>query len=207
MIFQVSYNSSSSISTANHSISYALPFKQHANLVTIYLSMIALSINQHTVQLTIVQRNVNYQTMIFQVSYYSSSIISSANHSISSAFPFVQHANPFTIYLRMIALSINQHTIQLTIVQRNINYQTIIFQVSFKQSSIISTANHSISSAFPFNQHANPPIIHTSAHNFAENESGYNSTNNCSKNYQPPNHHLASFLLINQQYLYYKLLN
>ena len=32
-------------------------------------------------------------------------------------------------------------TIQLTIVQRNINYQTMILQVSYKSSSIICTAN------------------------------------------------------------------
>ena len=129
MILQVSYKSSSIISTANHSISSAFPFVKHANPFTIYLRITGFSINQHTVQLTIVQRNINYQTMILQVSYKSSSIISTANHSISSAFPFVKHANPFIIYLRMIALSINQHTVQLTIVQRNINYQTVILQV------------------------------------------------------------------------------
>ena len=53
-----------------------------------------------------------------QVSYKSSSIISTANDRISSAFPFKQYANPLTIYLRIITLSINQLTIQLTIVQR-----------------------------------------------------------------------------------------
>ena len=79
-----------------------------------------------TIQLTIVQRNINYQTMILQVSYKSSSIICTANDTIISEFPFEQHANPFTIYLRLIGLSINQHTVQLTIVQRNINYQTMI---------------------------------------------------------------------------------
>ena len=61
--------------------------------------MIALSMNQLTVQLTIVQRNVNYQTMILQVFYKSSSIISTANDRISSAFPFEQHAKPHTIYI------------------------------------------------------------------------------------------------------------
>ena len=130
--------------------------------------MITLSINQLTVQLTIVQRNVNYQTMILQVSYKSSSIICTANDTISSAFPFEQHANPLTVYLPMIALSnnqrmnnlsINQHTVQLTIVQTDINYQTMILQVSYKSSSIICTANHTISSEFPFEQHANPLII------------------------------------------------
>ena len=99
--------------------------------------MITLSINQLTVQLTIVQRNVNYQTMILPVSYKSSSIICTANDTISSAFPFEQHANPLTLYLRMIALSINQLTVQLTIVQRNVNYQTMILLVSYKSSSII----------------------------------------------------------------------
>ena len=61
--------------------------------------MNALSINQHTVQLTIVQTNINYQTMILQVSYKSSNIICTANDTISSAFPFEQHANPHTIYI------------------------------------------------------------------------------------------------------------
>ena len=141
MILQDSYNSSNIISTANHSISSAFPFVKHANPFTLYLRIIALSINQHTVQLTIVQRNINYQTMILQVSYNSSSIISTANYSIISAFPFVQHANPFTIYLPMIALSINQLTIKLTIVQSAISYQTMILQVSYISSRIISTAN------------------------------------------------------------------
>ena len=160
MILQVSYKSGSIISTANDRISSAFPFKQHANPLTIYLRMIALSINQLTVQLTIVQRNVNYQTMILLVSYKSSSIICTANDTISSEFPFEQHANPLTIYLRMIALSINQHTVQLTIDQRNVNYQTMILQVSYKSSSIICTANDTISSAFPFEQHANPLTVY-----------------------------------------------
>ena len=132
MILQVSYKSSSIVCTANDTISSAFPTKQHENPLAIYLRMNALSINQHTVQLTIVQTDINYQTMILQVSYKSSSIISTANYSISSAFPFEQHANPLTIYLRMIALSINQHTVQLTIVQTDINYQTMILQVSYK---------------------------------------------------------------------------
>ena len=59
----------------------------------------------------------------------------------------------------MITLSINQLTVQLTIVQRNVNYQTMILQVSYKSSSIICTANDTISSEFPFEQHANPLII------------------------------------------------
>ena len=118
MILQVSYKSSSIICTANDRISWAFPFKQHANSLVIYLRMITHSIDQLTVQLTIVQRNVNYQTMILQVSYKSSSIISTANDRISSAFPFKQYANPLTIYLRINTLSINQLTIQLTIVQR-----------------------------------------------------------------------------------------
>ena len=74
--------------------------------------------------------------MILQVSYKSSSIICTANDTISSAFPFEQHANPLTIYLRMIALSINQHTVQLTIVQTNINYQTMIMPVSTNQAAL-----------------------------------------------------------------------
>ena len=76
--------------------------------------------------------------MILQVSYKSSSIISTANHSISSEFPFEQHANPLTIYLRMIALSMNQHTIQPTIVQGNINIQkTMILQFPTTQAALI----------------------------------------------------------------------
>ena len=130
MTLEVSYHSSSIISTAIYSISSEFPFEQHANPLTIYLRMITLSINQLTVQLTIVQRNVNYQTMILQVSEKSSSIISTAYERISSTFPFKQYANPLTIYLRIIALSINQLTIQLTIVRRNVNYQTMILQVS-----------------------------------------------------------------------------
>ena len=160
MILQVSYKSSSIISTANDRISSAFPFKQYANPLTIYLRMITLSINQLTIQLKIGQRNVNYQTMILQVPYKSSSIILTANDRISSAFPFKQHANPLIIYLRMITLSINQLTVQLTIVQRNVNYQTMILQVSFKSSSIICTANDTISSEFPFEQHANPLTIY-----------------------------------------------
>ena len=136
MILHVSYKSSSIISTANDRISSAFPFKQHANPLTVYLRMIALSINQLTVQLTIVQRNVNYQTMILLVSYKSSSIICTANDTISSEFPFEQHANPLTIYLRMIALSINQHTVQLTIDQTNINYQTMILPISTNQAAL-----------------------------------------------------------------------
>ena len=118
MILQVSYKSSSIICTANDTISSAFPTKQHASPLTIYLRMNALSINQHTVQLTIVQTDINYQTMILQVSYKSSCIICTANDTIISAFPTRQHANPLTIYLRIIKLSINQLTIQLTIVQR-----------------------------------------------------------------------------------------
>ena len=136
MILQVSHKSSIIISTANDRISSAFPFEQHANPLTIYLRMIALSINQQTVQLTIVQRNVNYQTMILQVSYKSSSIISTANDRISSAFPFKQYANPRTIYLRIITLSINQLTIQLTIVQRY-QQQYIILLFSPNQSAVL----------------------------------------------------------------------
>ena len=113
--------------------------------------MITLSINQLTVQLTIVQRNVNYQTMILQVSYKSSSIICTANDTISSAFPTKQHANLLTIYLRINALSINQHTVQLTIVQTEINYQTMILQVSYKSSIIICSANDTLVQLFQTN--------------------------------------------------------
>ena len=77
---------------------------------------------------------------------------------LTQHFHLKQYANPLTIYLLIITLSINQHTVQLTIVQRNVNYQTIILQVSYKSSRIISTANDRISSSFPFKQHANPLI-------------------------------------------------
>ena len=167
--------------------------------------MIALSINQHTVQLTIVQTNINYQTMILPVSYYTSSIISTANYSISSAFPFEQHANPLTIYLRMIVLSINQHTVQLTIVQRNVNYQTMILQISYKSSSIICTANDTISSAFPTEQQPNPFTIYLRMITLSI-KSNNSSTNNCSK-ISTTIYHFACFLLINQQYYFYKSLN
>ena len=163
MILQDTYKSSSIICTANDTISSAFPTKQHANPLTIYLRMNALSINQHTVQLTIVQTDINYQTMISQVSCKSRSIICTANDTISSAFPTKQHANPLTIYLRMNALSINQHTVQLTIVQTDINYQTMISQVSAKLSSIICTANDTTRSEFPFEQHANSHTIYICA--------------------------------------------
>ena len=86
--------------------------------------------------------------MILQVSYKSSSIICTANDTISSAFPTKQHANPLTIYLRMNALSINQHKVQLTIVQTDINLPNhdLARLLQFKQHYI--TANHTISSAF-----------------------------------------------------------
>ena len=145
--------------------------------------MIGLSINKHTIQQTIVQRNINYQTMILQVSYKSNSIISTTNHSISSAFPFVQHANPFTIYLPMIALSINQLTIKLTIVQSTISYQTMNLQVSYMSSRIISTTNTQLGRHF----HSNSMQIliqYISAHDCAFNASTNNSTNNCSKKFQ-----------------------
>ena len=100
----------------------------------------------------------------------------------------------------MITLSINQLTVQLTIVQRNVNYQTMILLVSYKSSSIICTANDTISSAFPFEQHANP-LISISAHDCALKQSTNSSTNNCSKKCQLPNHDLASLLQIRQHYM------
>ena len=162
--------------------------------------MITVSINQLTVQLTIVQRNVNYQTMILQVSYKSSSIICTANDTISSAFPTKQHANPLTIYLRMNALSINQHKVQLTIVQTDINYQTMILLVHYMSSRIMSNANTQLVQHF----HSNSMQIliqYISAHDCAFNASTNNSTNNCSKKYQLPNHDLASPLHVKQNYI------
>ena len=165
--------------------------------------MIALSINQHTVQLTIVQTNINYQTMILPVSYYTSSIISTANYSIRSAFPFEQHANPLTIYLRMIVLSINQHTVQLTIFQRNVNYQTMILQVSYKSSSIISTANDRISSAFPLKHYANPLTIYLRIITLSINQLTIQLTI-VQRNINWQNHDLVSLLLLKQHYMHCK---
>ena len=104
-------------------------------------------------------------------------------YTISSAFPFEQHANPIAIYLRIIGLSINQHTVQLTIVQRNINYQTMILQVHYMSSRIMSNANTQLVQHF----HSNSMQIliqYISAHDCAFNASTNNSTNNCSKKYQ-----------------------
>ena len=100
----------------------------------------------------------------------------------------------------MITLSINQLTVQLTIVQRNVNYQTIILQVSYKSSSIISTANDTISSEFPFKTVCKSSH-NISAYHYALNQSTYSSTNNCSKKCQLPNHNLASLLQIKQDYI------
>ena len=104
-------------------------------------------------------------------------------YTISSAFPFEQHANPIAIYLRIIGLSINQHTVQLTIVQRNINYQTMILQVHYMSSRIMSNANTQLVQHF----HSNSMQIliqYISAHDCAFNASTNNSNNNCSKKYQ-----------------------
>ena len=83
----------------------------------------------------------------------------------------------------MTALSINPNTIQLTIVQRNIKYQTMILQVSSYSGSIKSTSNQSISSAFPSVQNAKSSC-NISAHDCTLNQSTYITTNNCSKKYQ-----------------------
>ena len=87
----------------------------------------------------------------------------------------------------MIALSMHQLTIQLTIqitiVQRNINYQTMILQVSYMSSRILSNANTQLVQHF----HSNSMQIliqYTSAHDCAFNASTNNSTNNCSNKYQ-----------------------
>ena len=158
--------------------------------------MITLSINQ----LTIVQRNVNYQTMILQVSYKSSSIICTANDTISWAFPTKQHASPLTIYLRMNALSINQHTVQLTIVQTDIIYQTTILQASYKSSCIICTANDTITSAFPTKQHANPLTIYLRMNALSINPQTVQLTI-VQRNINWQNHDLVSLLLLKQHYM------
>ena len=124
-------------------------------------------------------------------------------YTISSAFPFEQHANPIAIYLRIIGLSINQHTVQLTIVQRNINYQTMILQDSYNSSNIISNANTQLVQHF----HSNSMQIliqYISAHECALNQSTYSLTNNCSNKYQLPNNDLASLLQIKQHYMHCK---
>ena len=151
--------------------------------------MFTLSINQLTVQLTIVQRNVNYQTMILQVSYKSSSIILTANYRISSAFPFKQHANPLTIYLRIMTLSINQLTIQLTIVHRY-QQQYIILLFSHNQSAVLLLQITQL-------------VQHPSNHNaitLSINQLTV-QTDNCSKQCQLPNHDLASLLQIKHHYI------
>ena len=92
----------------------------------------------------------------------------------------------------MLIISINIHQLLICVpnksgynstnnCSKNIDYQNIIFQVSFNQSSIISTANHLISSAFPFEQHVNHPNKHTSPYNHPLNQSVYNSTNKAQK--------------------------
>ena len=121
MILQVSYKSSSIISTANHSISSAFPFVKHANPFTIYLRIIGLSINQHTVQLTIVQKKYQLPNHDIASLLHVKQNYIYCKYTIRSAFPLEQHANPFTIYLRITGLSINQHIVQLTIIHRNIN--------------------------------------------------------------------------------------
>ena len=83
----------------------------------------------------------------------------------------------------MIALSINQLTIKLTIVQSTISYQTMNVQVSYMSSRIISATNTQLVQHF----HSNSMLIlsqYISAHDCAFNASTNNSTNNCSKKYQ-----------------------
>ena len=98
--------------------------------------------------------------------------------------------------------ALNQsNTIQLPSDQINIKYQTIILQVSYYSSSIISTANETII------QTACKSSYNISAHDCALNQSTYSSTNNYSNKYQLPNHDLASLLQLKQHYIYCKSLN
>ena len=139
--------------------------------------------------------------MILQVSYKSSSIICTANDTISSAFPFEQHAKPLTVYLPMIALSNNQHNSSTNNCSKKCQLPNhdlaSLLQI---QAALYATANDRISSAFPFKQHANPLTIYLRmiAHSINQHNS---STNNCSKKCQLPNNDLASLLQIKQHYI------
>ena len=113
------------------------------------------------------------------------------NHSISSAFPFNQHANPPILHTSALNFAENESGYNSTNnCSKNINYQNIIVQASYKSCSIIFTANYPISPAFSFEQHANHPNKHTSPYNCPLNQSAHNSTNKSSKNCQLPKHHL-----------------
>ena len=61
--------------------------------------MIELSIRQLAIQLTIVQRNIKYQTMILQDFYNSSNIISYANTQLVHHF----HSNSMQILIQYIS--------------------------------------------------------------------------------------------------------
>ena len=82
----------------------------------------------------------------------------------------------------------------------------MILQVSYMSSRILSNANTQLVQHF----HSNSMQIliqYTSAHDCAFNASTNNSTNNCAKKYQLPNHDLSSLLQLKQQYIYSKSLN
>ena len=117
--------------------------------------MIALSMHQITIQLTIVQRNINLP-----------------NHELVSLIQLKQQyiycklLNNFSISIRTACksfhnisahnwLSINQHTVQLTIVQSTISYQTMNLQVSYNSSRIMSNANTQLVQHF----HSNSVLI------------------------------------------------
>ena len=205
----------------NHDLSSLLQLKQQS-ICSKSVNKFSISFKQHANHVTIYLRISRSQTINYNSTNNCSKKYQPLNHDLSSllqlkqqytyskllnkfSISFKQHANHVTIYLRMITLSIYHHTVQLTIVQRNINYQTMIFQVSYNSSSSISTANQSISSAF----HSNSMQI-MSQYICAWLRSQtieYNSTNNCSKKYQLPNHDLASLIQIKQHYIYCKLLN
>ena len=108
---------------------------------------------------------------------------------------------PINIHHLIIALSINQLTIQQISLQRTVYYQNIPSRL-LNSSSSIPTLNHSISAAFPFNQHANPPIIHTSAHNLLRMNLDtiqltivQKISTTKTSSFKPPTNHAALYLL------------
>ena len=100
----------------------------------------------------------------------------------------------------MIALSMHQLTIQLPIVQRNINLPNhdLVSLIQHKQQYIYCKLLNNFSISI---RTACKSFHNISAHNWALNQSTYSSTNNCSKKYQLPNHDLANLLHVKQNYI------
>ena len=152
MILQVSFKSSSIICTADDTISSIS--NQTACKSSHNISAHECALNQSTYSSTnIVQTDINYQTMILQVSYKSSCII------CMQMTQLLQHLQPNSMqilsqYICAWMLSINPQTVQLTIVQTDINYQTMILQVLQIKLHYMH-CKWAISSAFQTKQHAN----------------------------------------------------